>query len=198
MVAMMRFLLACTLAATTLGAADLSGVRSVYLLPMARGLDQYLANRLTNEGVFQVVTDPAKADAFFTDRVGEGFEQKLADLLPEPEKPAEAKAEEDKAGEDKDKKDNDKKEAKKESAKKDAKQATDARGDISPGSAPANKLAKVGSMSSFSRAQGTVFLVDAKTRLVLWSAYDPPRDGTSRQLDRTATSLVAQIKKQKQ
>ena len=39
---------------------------------MSHGLDQYLANRLTNEHVFQVVTDPKLADAVFSDRVGDG------------------------------------------------------------------------------------------------------------------------------
>src|SRR5262245_13640272 len=70
-----------------LGAADLSGVRSVYLLPMFRGMDQYLANALTNEGVFQVVTDPKLADTFFTDRIGEPLEAHIARLAA-PEKPA--------------------------------------------------------------------------------------------------------------
>jgi hypothetical protein len=48
---------------------NLSGVHSVYLLPMSRALDPYLANRLTNQRVFQVVTDSKLADAVvFTDR----------------------------------------------------------------------------------------------------------------------------------
>jgi hypothetical protein len=63
-------------------------VHSVYLLPMSNALDQYLANRLTVTGLFQVVTDPQKADALFTDTIGEGLEQKFAELYPEtqPEK----------------------------------------------------------------------------------------------------------------
>jgi hypothetical protein len=61
-------------------AADFHGVKSVYLLPMANGLDQYLASRLTSESVFQVVTDPKKADAVLTDHVGESFEKSLNDL----------------------------------------------------------------------------------------------------------------------
>ena len=56
-------------------AGDFRSVKTVYLLPMANGLDQYLASRLTSESVFQVVTDPKKADAVLTDHVGEGFEQ---------------------------------------------------------------------------------------------------------------------------
>jgi hypothetical protein len=71
---------------------DLSKVRSVYLLPMRSGLDQYLANQLTHEHVFQVVTDPKSADAMFTDTIGANFEDKLADLEsnPEPAKKAES------------------------------------------------------------------------------------------------------------
>lgn len=61
-------------------AADVHGVKTVYLLPMANGLDQYLASRLTSESVFQVVTDPRKADAILTDHVGEGLEKNLDDL----------------------------------------------------------------------------------------------------------------------
>ena len=64
---------------------DLSGVHTVYVLPMAHGLDQYLANRLTNERVFQVVTDPKRADAIFTDGIGKSFEEKLGNLLDNPE-----------------------------------------------------------------------------------------------------------------
>src|SRR2546426_11923622 len=82
-------------------AADLSSVRSVYLMPMYRGLDQYLANRLTNEHVFQVVTDPKLADTIFTDRIGEGFQMQLEILIPK-EKPEPAPAK-DKEAKDKEK-----------------------------------------------------------------------------------------------
>jgi hypothetical protein len=76
--------------------ADSSGVQTVYLLPMANGLDQYVANRLAASGVFHVTTDPKKADAIFTDKLGEAFEQRLDTLLlPPVEKPSkESKAEE--------------------------------------------------------------------------------------------------------
>jgi hypothetical protein len=67
-------------------AADLSAVKTVYLLPMSSGLDQYLAIRLTRDGAFQVVTDPQKADAIFTDRIGSNFEQTLKDLYSPPKK----------------------------------------------------------------------------------------------------------------
>jgi hypothetical protein len=65
--------------------ADSTGVKTVYLLPMSGGLDQYLANRLTAAQMFRVVTDPKLADAIFTDQLGEAFEQKLAILYPPPD-----------------------------------------------------------------------------------------------------------------
>jgi len=70
---------------TALAAAaspELAGVKTVYLLPMSSGLDQYLAIQLTNGKVLQVVTDPQKADAVFTDNIGSSLEQKLHDLYP--------------------------------------------------------------------------------------------------------------------
>jgi hypothetical protein len=82
---MKRFFLLLSGFGMLLQGAELSAVHSVYLLPMANGLDQYLANRITNEHVFQVVTNPKLADAIFTDRIGEVLEEKLADLLPSPE-----------------------------------------------------------------------------------------------------------------
>src|SRR5215467_8353864 len=73
--------------------ADLAGVHKVYLLPMSRGLDQYLANRLTSDHVFLVVTDPKQADALLTDRIGEGFETQYDNLYPKPEPPKPPKPE---------------------------------------------------------------------------------------------------------
>lgn len=65
---------------------QLDAVHTVYLLRMTNSLDQYLANRLTSTGVFQVVTDPQKADAIFTDAIGEGFESQMDTLYPPPNK----------------------------------------------------------------------------------------------------------------
>lgn len=88
-------LLAVVLAAgASLLAADISGVKNVYLMPMSSGLDQYLAVRLAKDPAFQVVTDPQKADAVFTDRIGEGFEQALSDLY-EPKKATDGKLSDD-------------------------------------------------------------------------------------------------------
>ena len=79
---MKHFLLAAAalLMSMSLSAAGLGDVKTVYLLPMSNGLDQYLAQQLTAGAVLQVVTDPQKADAIFTDHVGESFEESLADI----------------------------------------------------------------------------------------------------------------------
>ena len=79
----LALLFSCT--ATLACAADLGSVHTVYLLKMARGLDQFLANRLTTEHVFQIVTDPKLADAIFTDQIGESFQTKLDEIFPTPE-----------------------------------------------------------------------------------------------------------------
>ena len=82
---MKRLALLFSCSAALVCAADLSNVHTVYLLKMAKGLDQFLASRLTADHVFQVVTDPKLADAVFTDQIGEGFEMKLEELFPPPE-----------------------------------------------------------------------------------------------------------------
>ena len=64
--------------------AQLDSVHTVYLMPMGSGLDQYLASRITDENLFQVVTDPKLADAVVTDHLGKGFEQELAAYSADP------------------------------------------------------------------------------------------------------------------
>ena len=158
-------------ASVWLGAAELSGVHAVYLFPMSRGMDQYLANKLTNEHVFLVVTDPKLADAFFSDRLGEAFQQQLDAALP---KPAPAK----------------------EPAKDAPKPASSSRSGSTPMfTDPVNKLENPAMNSSFGRGKGNIFLVDAKSRQVVWSTFDPPKDDTNRQLDRTASDIVNRIRK---
>jgi hypothetical protein len=162
---MKRLVLLLSCSAALLCGADLASVHTVYVLKMSKGMDQYLANRLTNDHVFQVVTDPKLADAVLTDRIGESFQAKLEELFPspEPEQPAKEKDKEQ---------------------------------DAKPGglfAEPMNKLASPGANSSFGQAAGTIFLVDVKSRQVLWSAYDVPKGGTSRQLDRTASDIVSRI-----
>ena len=82
--------LACTAAA--LCAADLAAVRAVYVMPMSRGMDQYLANRLAAERLFKIVSDPKLADAVLTDRVGEDLSSSLDEIFsPKPAPEADAK-----------------------------------------------------------------------------------------------------------
>ena len=131
-------------------AADLPAVESVYLLPMSNGLDQYLANRLAASGLFRVVADPNKAQAIFTERLGEAFEERLKTLLA----PAEPKVSPEKKAEET--------------------------------AAPR--------VSSLGRSKGTVFLVDAGTRTVLWSTYEKPRNSSPQEQDRTARRIVERLK----
>jgi hypothetical protein len=169
--------------AVVLMGADLAGVHTVYLLPMGSSLDQYLAERLTSEHVFQVVTDPKRADAVFTDRIGTAFEERLADLLAPPpaEKPATAAPAAPAAG---------------------AGQANNATGNQTPRSGldvfaeePANKLSNPASYSSFGRGKGTIFLVDVKSKQVIWSIYERPKSSESSQLDRSASDIVNRLRR---
>ncbi len=141
---------------------DLSKVHFVYLLPMSRGLDQYLANWLTKDHVFQVVTDPKQADTVFTDRIGSGFEEKLAELQANPEPVSRPSEDEAPASKD---------------------------------DATSNRVSPPSQSSSFGRGKGTVFLVDLKSHHVLWSTYQPSKDSSSDQLNRTASDIVSRLKR---
>lgn len=162
-------------------AADLNGVHAVYVLNMAHGLEQYLANRLTGEHVFIVVTDPKKADAVITDHLGDNLDATLETIAPSPKPPEEAKIEP--PADDKGK-----------GNKADA-PAVSAGGALAAafGGNTNNKLEHP--VSSFSRSKGTVFLVDAKSRQVVWSLYTKPRGTESKELDRTASDIVSRLKK---
>jgi len=160
-------LLISTLLPAGVRAASLAEVKSVYLFPMSNGLDQYLADRLTRDHVFQVVTDPKMADAVITDKLGMGFQAELLkarpDLLPPPPP---------KKSDDKDK-DKDKDEAKKD----------DQPQDLTP---PVN---------SFHTTQGTIFLVQAKTQQVLWSTYQRPSNHTPKEMEKTAAKIASLLQK---
>jgi hypothetical protein len=158
--------IAIALGLPALNAADLASVRSVYILQMPRGMDQYLANRLTTDHIFQVVTDPKAADAILTDHIGEGFEQQLDTLLPSPEpvKKVAPPPEKDK----------------------------DKSGPLLPIDTE-TKLPPV--HSTFGASKGTLFLVSPKSHQVLWSVYDPPKGSDSKEMDRTASDIVSRLKK---
>ncbi len=173
-------------------AADLAGVHSVYLLPMARGMDQYLANQLTNEHIFQVVTDPKLADAILTDHISEGFQAQLEEFSPapkppEPQKPVAAESAAKAADEPA-------------APEKPASPKKTAKPEEEP-PAPAllrkteNTLSNPATSSGFSRAHGTLFLVDAKSRQVIWSIYAPPKDFAGKEMNRTASDIVSRLKR---
>ena len=44
------------------------------------------------------------------------------------------------------------------------------------------------------RGRGTIFLVDVKSRQVLWSLFDKPRNSSPHELDHTAERVVKQLK----
>ncbi len=154
--------------------AGLTQVQTVYLMPMGYGLDQYLANRLTSESVFNVVTDPKRADAVLTDQLGAGFERRFDELFRRPEPVAEHAAP---PAEKKDKQE-----------KKDKEMDPEALAQLklTSGQPP---------ISSFSRGKGNVFLVDIKTRQVLWSLYERPKTVLPDELDRTSGRIVLRLKK---
>jgi hypothetical protein len=65
-----------------------------------------------------------------------------------------------------------------------------------PGTA---KATPSGTANDASRAQsakhaGTVFLVDPRRRLVLWSVYDAPKSSAPNDLDRSALRITNQLK----
>ena len=153
-------------------------VQSVYLLPMTGGLDQFLANRLTSEDVVQVVTDPTKADAVLTDQIGEVFEKRLADLYPA-ETPVETKPAA----------------AAPEKAETSEKKEAATSGDSEAAEEARKTRERPVRLFSSGRARGTLFLVDAHTRNVIWSAFEKPQNTTAEQMDRTARRIAERLKK---
>jgi hypothetical protein len=120
-----------------------------------------------------VVTDPNKADAILTERIGPGFEDRMLELYPpaEPPKTEEAKD--------------------KEKAKKDEAPTAIGIPDLSEAS---NKVS-TRTVSSFGGGKGTVFLVSVKSRDVLWSTYAKAKDSRSEQLEKTASKICTELKK---
>ncbi len=131
--------------------ADLGDTKTVYLLPMASGLDQFLAIRLTTGALLQVVTDPQKADAVLTDRIGTAFEQKLDDLY-----------------------------------------------NVKPKKEDQDNLQSDSGkpvMQPLSRGKGAIFLVDRKTRNVLWSTYALAKNATPGEMNHLADKIAGRLEK---
>jgi hypothetical protein len=152
----MKLLIALTAVAALGCGAELAEYKTVYVLPMSSGLDQYLAIKLTTGSVLQVVTDPQKADVVFTDRIGAAFEQTLDDLYGQKPKA--------------DDKDKDK--------------------DSMNGSARSIS-------SPLAHGKGLMFLVDRRTRNVVWSTYVKPKGSTPDELNHVAAEVVGKLDKDK-
>jgi hypothetical protein len=75
--------------------AQIAPDQLVYVMPMAGGLDQHLADWITREHVMQVTTDLNAADTVLTDRLGEAFERRLADMRKPKADPASGKDDKD-------------------------------------------------------------------------------------------------------
>ncbi len=177
------FVLAAAGSAQNVAPANLSEVKTVYILPMATGMDQYLASRLTREGVLQVVTDPAKADALLTDHLGASFEARVKELYPELKPVAVT------AG------------AKGEAASQKADDKGEAQAPEKAGSGRSGALGgfdlktpDIQPVHAPSRARGTIFLVKRGSWEVLWSAYREPRGRQSKEQERTAGEFVKELK----
>lgn len=171
----MKLFWALALLAASVPAAvnqQLKQVTTVYILGMSSGMDQYLADRLTRTGLLQVVTDPQKADAIITDRLGEPFEAKLKELYPPPPPPAPAKDE---------KADKDSKPVVVDKTTKDDKDKMEDSGGAVR-------------VSSFNRGRGNFFIVDRKSRNVVWSTYERSKDTTPGELSKTAERVVKRLK----
>ncbi len=148
-------------------APQLAAVQTVYILPMGGGMDQYLANRLTAMHVVQVAADPKNADAIFTDRLGETFQHRLDDLYPPPAPPP---------------------------PKEDADKDKDKDSSVTSAVALADEGKATAPVSTFGGGKGTFFLVDRRTRNVLWSIYEKPAGSRPEQLKHTADVIAKEFK----
>ncbi|MGP0073623.1 MAG: hypothetical protein ACLPWF_17040 [Bryobacteraceae bacterium] len=163
---------------------QLHQVKRVYILAMGSGMDQFLANQLTKEGIFEVVTDPKKADAIVSDHVGESFQKKLDELYPPPPAP-------------KTPPDSTKPAADSSSTSLDV-------GDSSPTTTNTAKKDAFDGVDfsggggfrtgSIGRGKGNFFVVDRNSRVVLWSVYERPKSSTPGELTRTAERVVKHLK----
>lgn len=125
--------------------------RTVYILPMANGLDRHLASRLTSSGAVWVVLDPQNADAVLTDRVDEAFWAWSNVHFKSVGKPSNVS--------------------------------------LSDEDRSRYERPRAGGY------RGTVFLVDPKNGVVLWSIYQPIPDPSPNALDQAAVRVATNLKK---
>ena len=141
-----------TLTVLAVGAPNpqLAEIHAVYLMPMSGSLDQFLAVRLNAGNIFLVVTDPKKADAVFTERIGVNFEDALKELYASDSKDS-----------------------------KDKKEDTYSRPTMKP----------------LSNGRGSLFLVDRKTKNVVWSTYDKPKSNRADDVNQLAQKIANKLEK---
>jgi hypothetical protein len=63
-----------------------------------------------------------------------------------------------------------------------------------PAPAGVNRDAYRGTYPTSGRHRGTVFLIDPRKRLVLWSTYELPRNSSPGELDRSASRITNQLR----
>lgn len=181
------------IAATVPPSLELQQIRTVYILPMRLGFDQYLANQLAQSGLLRVVTDPKKADAVFTDHLGQTFEEKLDELNPPP-KPPPPPPEEVAPAPSKSTTD-----ASKPSTDT---VTTDAEPPVTKPPAKKKKATTPDTASdqntpprgSFSVGRGNVFLVDKNSRDVVWSTFEQLDSAQPSYLTHVATYVIKDLK----
>jgi hypothetical protein len=183
----MKLFCACAVfAAAALASVNpqLHEVKRVYILAMGSGMDQFLASQFTQAGLFEVVTDPKKADAIISDNVGQPFQDKLDDLYPPPtppKKPGDTPSETTKPASD--------------SAPSLDVGDTNKPVDAKPKGRFADMdLSGVPHTTTLGRGKGNFFVVDRNSRIVLWSVYERPKNSTPGELTKTAARVVKHLK----
>lgn len=143
---------------------DLPQVKTVYVVTMSFGFDHFLANQIGNSGLFQVVTDPALADAVLVEGLGPETERRLKELYPvaevEPPPADESKEQEGKTGE----------------------------------SGISLKPDLTVRKSTFSSGKGNIFLVDPRAKAVIWSTFIRRRNSLADELNRAAGSVADRLR----
>ena len=147
-------------------APSLESVKTVYFWPMRHSLDQYLAEQLSTGGMFQVVVDPKIADAIITERIDAPFLKAMDEMFPTPGSDT-SKSQESTTG------------------------SETSTGSVETGlqpSRPANR--------PLGQPAGTVFLVHAASRKVLWSTFIDQKDVLPKNLHRQARDIVGRLKRE--
>lgn len=175
--------------------ASLATVQTIYVLPMSSGIDQFIAHQVAHHHVYQVTTDPLQADAFLSDFVGASFEMRVDDLLKTAREKAELAAQEEAKKEQARKEQETGKKA--EAKGKDKEKDRDAKDKDTEAPGGFQTAGAVTRIQSFGRGKGNVFLVDAKSRRVLWTGFDIAKNTRAESLQKSASRLVSQLRKVK-